>query len=200
MKSRDYTKFFNVTDSSEFFRSTPSLEKLTLIYCFPSQYHQDTGTDVEIIELPYLRELHLEERSNSWCSYFLGRLLLRRPPSEPMPRVRLGFYHEFGGSKGSDPIKSHLHQRFYDVSLETGHLELVDARDSDFRMRWKVHTRVISSEGMEAPIQSGPRTETCAHSHATDKKTKMLVSHEVCRSSPFPFVRVLVIEHADARF
>ena len=87
----------------------------------------------------------------------------------------------------------------------TGHLELLTARDSDNRMHWKVHTRVISSGDAEAPIQSDPGTERCTDlrfkdslRYENDKKMKMLVSHEVCHSLLLLFVRVLVVEQADA--
>ena len=198
---RDHAEFFNVTDASKFFRSTPSLEILTLIYCFHPPRHRDTETD-KVIELPCLRELDLEEGHGTWCSYFLGRLSL---PSESMPRLRLGFYHDFGGSKDNNLIRSHLQRRFHDVDVSTGYLELLNASDSDTRRHWKVHTRVMSSEGVEVPIQSDSGTGTEKHTdlcfkdtHSDVNDNQMLVSYEACRSLPLLFVRVLVIEDADA--
>jgi hypothetical protein len=64
MEGRNSAKVLNATAASEFLRSTPSLEILTLIYCFPCRYHQDIRTD-EIIELPCLRELYLGEWHDS---------------------------------------------------------------------------------------------------------------------------------------
>ena len=63
-----------------------------------------------------------------------------------------------------------------------------------------MHTRVISSEApsAEAPTLSDPGTE-----RHTDlffqRDDKMLASHEACAALPSLFVRVLVIDRADAR-
>ena len=69
-----------------------------------------------------------------------------------------------------------------------------------------MHTRVISSEGVEDPIQSDPLTGNerqtdirFNENHGDPNDKKMLISYEACRSLPLLFVRVLVIEHADAR-
>ena len=64
MEGRSSAKFLNATDASDFLRSTPLLEILTLVYCFPCRFHQDTRTDT-IIELPCLRELDLGEWHDS---------------------------------------------------------------------------------------------------------------------------------------
>ena len=202
---RDPVKFFNVTDASEFLRSTPSLEILTLACRFPHQ--RDMRTD-KIIERPCLRELHLGEGYDSWwCSYFFGRL---KVPSESRPRVRLSFYGNFLGCH-YNPIRSHLQRRFHDVDVSSGYLELLDATDPRPALNmcwfseqcWKVHIRVISSEApsVEAPIQSDPGTErhTDLLFKCRDVHNEMLVSYEACRSLPLLFVRVLVIERANAR-
>ena len=67
-----------------------------------------------------------------------------------------------------------------------------------------MHTRVISSEGVEAPIQPDPGTERhtdlCFEDNPRDlNDKKMLVSYEVCRFLPLLFMRVLVIKRSDTR-
>ena len=204
MEGRDSMEFSNATDASEFLRNTPSLEALTLIYGFPCRYHQDTGTD-KIIELPCLRDLDLGEGGESWCSYFFGRL---KVPSESMSRVRLSLYDNSVGSN-YDPIWSCLQRRFHDVDVSSGYLELLNAAELrrdlhlSWSICWKVHTRVISSEAasVEAPIQSDPGTErhTDLFFQSRNVHKEMLLSYEACGALPLLFVRVLVIERADAR-
>jgi hypothetical protein len=206
MEWRDSMELSNATNASEFIRSTPSLEILTLIYCFPRRYHQDTETN-KTIEIPHLRDLNLGEGDDSWCSYFFDRL---RVPSES--RIRLSFGGDFGSSKGSDPIRSHLQRRFHDVDVSSGYLELLNAASLRHEANlswlscWKVHTSLISSDApsVETPIQSEPGTERPTDLYfpyfGDNREMKeMLVSYKVCGLLPLLFVRVLVIERADAR-
>jgi hypothetical protein len=198
-------KFFNVPYAAEFLRSTPSLEILTLVYCFPGRdpSRRDTRMD-KVIELPHLRDLDLGEGYDWWCLYFFGRL---KVPSESMSRVRLSLYSDLVGSR-YEPIRSHLQRRFHDVDVSSGYLELRNARGPRGELGlssstcWKVHTSVISSEApsVVAPIQSVPGTERHTDlCFQCDDKEEMLTSYGVCGALPLLFVRVLVIGRADAR-
>jgi hypothetical protein len=108
-----------------------------------------------------------------------------------MPWVRLSFHGDFGGSKGNDPIRSHLQRRFRDVDVSSGYLELLSARDprcspNEYRKQWRVHT----SEGV---IRSDPlggterQTVLCFnenHSDPDDKKMPNIMGNS-CRTLPF---------------
>ena len=183
--------FLGATSASEFLLSTPMLEALTIIYDFPTKYHEATRRD-DRIELFFLRELVLGEVDGPWCSYFFGRIMF--PTTS---RVELKFGPQYDGSEGQDLIHSYLRQRFQDPGKASGYLALLQGR-------LHIHATSTASvllnselEGSTQPIQDTPDADCrpidlCFQDNY--QRDWGISSSAACLSLPPQFVHTLNIE------
>ncbi|KAH9977005.1 hypothetical protein BJV74DRAFT_861458 [Russula compacta] len=121
------------------------LEALTVIYDFPTKYHEATRRD-DSIELPFLRELVLGEADSPWCSYFLGRITF--PTAS---RVELKFGYDYGGSEGQELISWYLRQRFQDSWKASGYLALLGR---DFGIGIHIHATSSASVPLDSELEA----------------------------------------------